>query len=241
LVARLTRKELKKDPFLSVHYDDFVEFSQKNYRVMIGALVIIILVVLAAYSWKSHERRQELAANALLGNALDTFQAYVGPASAEAVGPGTQTFSTATQKYQAALKQFSEVFEKYGGQKTGEIALYHVGVCQSQLGNSSAAVNTLEQASHASDPEIASLARLALAGELARIGKIEAAEKVYRQLASHPTQTVPAATAWLNLANAERFTRPAAARMIYQRLVKEYSSDTYLAETVKEQLSTLPK
>ena len=240
-MARLTRKELKKDPFLSAHYDDVVEFGQENYRAILVALAVVILVVVAAYSWKSHKQQQELAANALLGSALNTFNAYVGPASEGALGPGTQTFSTATPKYQAALKQFSEVIEKYGGQKAAQIALYHVGVCQAQLGNTAAAVKTLGQASRASDPEIAALAKLALADELARTGEIDAAQKIYSQLASHPTETVPAATAWLSLANAERFTHPSAARQIYERLAKEYSSDTYLAETVKEQLSTLSK
>jgi tetratricopeptide (TPR) repeat protein len=240
-VARLTRKELKKDPFLSLHYDDFVEFAQKNYHTIIGALVVIMLVVGGAYFWKTHKQQQELAANTLLGTALTTFHAYVGPASEGALGPGTETFSTAAEKYQAALKQFSQVVEKYPGQRAAEIALYHVGICHSQLGNTSVAVKTLEQATHSSDSEIASLAKLALAEELARTGKLDAAQKFYDQLTSHPTQSVPAATAWLSLANAERFTRPAAARAIYQRLEKEYSSDTYLAETVKEQLATLPK
>jgi tetratricopeptide (TPR) repeat protein len=240
-VARLTRKELKKDPFLSVYYDDFVEFAQKNYRAIIAAILLAALAVVAVYSWRSYKQRQELAANALLGTALKTFHAYVGAASEDASAPGGQTFSTPAQKYQAALKQFSEVVEKYPRQKAAEIALYHVGVCQSQLGNSGAAVKTLEQAVRASDPDIASLARLALADELARAGKLDAARKVYAHLAGHPTRAVPAATAWLALANAERFTQPAAAREIYQRLAKDYSSDTYLAETVKEQLSTLPK
>jgi tetratricopeptide (TPR) repeat protein len=240
-VARLTRKELKKDPLLSVYYDDFIEFAQKHYRTIGIAIVIAIAAAVVAYSWTGYRKRQQLAANALLGTAMTTFHAYVGSASADALGPGTKSFETAAQKYQTALKQFSEVVEKYPGQKAAEIALYHVGVCQSQLGNSSVAIKTLDQAAHASDPQIASLARLALANELARMGKVQAAEKIYTQLASHPTQTVPAATAWLSLANAERPTQPAAARKIYQRLAKDYGSDTYLAETLKEQLSTLPK
>lgn len=240
-MARLTRKELKKDPFLSVYYDDFVEFAQKNYHFIIGAVVIIILVVLAAYSWRRHEQGQELSANALLGAALDTFNGYVGTASQDALGPGVKTFSTPAEKYQAALKQFSAVVEKYPKQKAGEIALYHVGVCQAQLGNNRGAIQTLEQASHASDPDIASLSQLALADELLRTGKLQEAQKLYTELARHPTQAVPAATAWLALANADRASQPSAARKIYERLAKDYSSDTYLAETVKEQLSTLPK
>jgi tetratricopeptide (TPR) repeat protein len=240
-MARLTRKELKKDPFLSVHYDDLMEFVEKNYRGIIGTVVLGILVVGAVYSWRSYARSEVLAANTLLGAALNTFQAYVGPAPEGASAPGEQTFSTAAEKYRTALKQFSEVVEKYPRQKAAEIALYHVGVCQSELGNSDAAVKTLEQAVRASDPEIASLSRLALADELTRTGKLSAGEKLYTELANHPTHTVPAATAWLALANAERATQPAAARKIYQRLAKDYASDTYLAETVKEQLSTLPK
>lgn len=240
-MARLTRKELKKDPFLSVYYDEIVEFAQKNYHAIIIAILVVALAVVAVYSWRGHQQRQELAANALLGAALSTFQVYVGTASEGALGPGTQAFSTPAAKYQAALKQFSELVEKYPRQKAAEIALYHVGVCESQLGNSSAAVKTLEQAEHASDHDIASLARLALADELARTGKLDAARQIYTQLAAHPTPAVPAATAWLALANAERFTQPGAAREIYQRLAKDYSSDTYLAETVKQQLSTLPK
>jgi predicted negative regulator of RcsB-dependent stress response len=240
-VARLTRKELKKDPFLSVYYDDIVEFAQKNYHAIIAAVLLVVLAVLAVYSWRSYEQRQELTANALLGAALNTFNAYVGTASEGALGPGTQAFSTPAAKYQAALKQFGEVVEKYPRQKAAEIALYHVGVCQSQLGNSSAAVKTLEQAEHSSDSDIGSLARLALADELARTGKLDAAKNIYTQLAAHPTPAVPAATAWLALANADRASQPAAARQIYERLAKDYGSDTYVAETVKEQLSTLPK
>ncbi len=240
-MARLTRKELKEDPFLSVYYDDFIEFAENNYRTIIAAVVVVILAIAAIYSWRSYEQRRELAANALLGAALDAFHAYVGTASQDALGPGTQTFNTAQEKYQAALKQFSEVAEKYPRQKAGEIALYHVGICQAQLGKTDIAIKTLEQAAQSPDPETASLARLALADELVRAGRLPEAQKIYTQLAAHPTESVPAATAWLALANTDRATNPSAARQIYNRLAQDYSSDADLADTVKEQLATLPK
>ena len=37
------------------------------------------------------------------------------------------------------------------------VARYHVGLCQSMLGDSAGATKTLEEASHTSDPEIAAL------------------------------------------------------------------------------------
>lgn len=240
-MARLTRKELKKDPFLSVYYDDFVEFAQNHYQKIIIVALIVVLALVAGAAWKRRTQRQEVNANSMLGTALATFNAYTGQAPPEALGPGVKTFPNATEKYQAALKEFSAVVEKYPRQKAGEIALYHVGICQAQLGQEDAAIKTLRQAGQASDSEIASMAQFALANELARNNKLPEAEKTYRQLAEHPTQSVPAATAWLALADCYRATEPAQARQIYQRMVTEYASDSYLAETVKQQLATLPR
>jgi len=240
-VARLTRKELKKDPFLSVYYDDFVEFAQKHYQKIIVVVIAIAVIVFAVTAWKHHEQQQEVSANALLGAALATFHAYVGQASQDALGPGVQAFPTAADKYKAALKEFSAVVEKYPRQKAAEIALYHIGICQAQLGQDQAAVKTLQEASHASDRNIASLAQFALADELARSGKLPEAEKIYRQLAEQPTATVPAPTAWLALADLCRTKEPAQARAIYERVAKEYGSNAYVAETVKQQLATLQR
>lgn len=240
-MGRLTRKELKKDPFLSVYYDDFVEFAEKHYPKIIGVVLAAVVIFLAVSVWKRHERAQDVAANTLLGSGLAAFNAYVGTPPQDALGPGGTAFATAEAKYKTALKSFSLVVEKYPRQKAAQIALYHVGICQAELGNTTAALKTLQQASGASDPEIASLAKFALADELARAGKLPEAEHTFRELAAHPTRSVPAAMSWLALANAERASQPAEARQIYQRLIQQNGSDAYLQDSVKQQLSTLPE
>lgn len=240
-MSRLTRKELKQDPFLSVYYDDFVEFAEKHYQKIIVAVIVAALAFLVITTWKRHESTQELSANALLGAALSTFNTYVGAAPQDALGPGAQTFPTAEDKYKAALQQFSQVMARYPRQKAAEIALYHIGICQAQLGQQALALKTLRQAATASDPEIASLAKFALADELARSGHLDEAQQIFRQLAAHPVRSVPAATAWLALAAAERASNPAEARQIYQRLAQQAGSDTYLEEAAKQQLDNLPK
>jgi len=241
VAQHLTRKELKQDPFLSVYYDDVVEFAQKHYIKLTILVVIIALAALGFVSWKRYEQRQEASANALLGSALAAFHAYVGSAPADSLGPGVQKFPTAAEKYQAALKAFNAVVAQYPHQKAGEIARYHAGVCQAMLGQQTAAIQTLQQAAKTSDPEIASLARFALADELARTGKLPQAEKMYKDLALHPTRTVPAATAWLALADAEKAADPAGARQIYERISSEWGSNAYLAETLKQKLADLPQ
>jgi len=116
-----------------------------------------------------------------------------------------------------------------------------VGVCQAQLGDHDAAVKTLQEAARDSDRDVASLAQFALAGELLKLGKTDEAVKLYQELGSRPTTTVPEATAKLALADAYRASQPAKAREIYQQLEKKFGSDVTVAQVLREQMASLPK
>ncbi len=184
--------------------------------------------------------RQEAEAATQLGAALKTFRAYVGTPSPENPMPESETFPTAQGKYRKALEQFTAITRNFPRTKAAAIARYHQGVCQAQLGDHSAAIRSLQEASRASDRAIASLAQLALAGELAKSGKLDQARKLFQDLADHPTLTVPRATALLEMADAYRGTQPAQARQLYQQLEKQFGSDATLAQAIKQQLASLP-
>jgi TolA-binding protein len=188
---------------------------------------------------KLYADRQEAEANAQLGSALKTFNAYVGAPAPQTLDPRTRTFAAAQEKYKKALEQFTEIVRRFPRQKAAGIARYHMGVCQAELGDQTAAIKTFEEAARNSDRNIVSLAKLALAGEMAKSGKLPEAVKLYQELADHPTSTVPRATALLGLAGAYRATQPAQARQIYERMEKEFDSDAAIAEVVKEEASTL--
>ena len=244
-MAKLSRRELKQDEFQDT-VEAFEEFAKQNYKQIIVTAVVALVVAGSIIGWKTYKARQEDAANAALAAALKTFTATVGgPAPNLFGGPQPQAptgeFATDQDKYKKALAQFDEIVAKYPHQTAAGFARYHVGLCQAALGDSAAALKTLEAASRASDRDVASLAKLALAGELARAGKTDEAINTYKDLAAHPSATVPPATALLALADVYRVNQPAQARAIYERLEKDYSSDTYLASVVKEQLATLPK
>jgi tetratricopeptide (TPR) repeat protein len=238
-VDRFTRRELKHDELQTV-YQEFEHFARTHYREILGIAGAVIVTVGLVAGLKLYLDRQEAAANAALGTALKTFRAYVGSTSTPA-GFDSQTFPTADAKYKAALAQFTEVTRDYPHQKAADIARYHLGLCQSALGDHAVAVKTLEQASRTSNRTFASLAKLALAGEYATTGKTADAEKLYQDLADHPTLAVPKATALMALANLERATNPAKSRQIYENLEKEFASDASLASLIKEQISELPK
>ena len=244
-MARISRRELKQDEFQST-VEAFEDFARENYKQVIVVVAVALLVAGSIIGWKSHKTRQEAAANAALAGALKTFTATVGgPAPNLFGGPQPQApageFATDQDKYKKALAQFSEVVAKYPHQTAAGFARYHVGLCQAALGDSAGGLKTLEAASRASDRDVASLAKLALAAELAKAGKTDRAIQTYKDLAAHPSATVPPATALLALADLYRASQPAQARAIYEKLENDYSSDTYLASVVKEQLATLPK
>ncbi len=247
-MARLTRHELKEDEFVST-VESAEEYARQHATQIIAGVLGAVIVAGAIVGYRSYSAHQEAAANAALGEALKTFKADVGPApqtnlfsqDANTPQPGAPEFSTDQQKYQAALKQFTDVAAKYPRQAAADFARYHIGLCQASLGNDQAAVKTLESASDSSDKNTAALASVALAGELNKLGKTDDAVKVYQKLADHPTSTVPRAEALLAEANLYRGTKPAQARALYEQVQKEFGSDPYLANQVQQQIAGLPK
>ena len=238
---RQTRHQLKHDEFRDTLVS-FEEYFKKHSKVVINVAIIVVAVVGLAASLKYYTDRQEAAANADLGEALSTFRAYVGQPTPGQTEPGAVTYATAQEKYKKALQEFSAISEKYKMSpqpKAAAIARYQAGVCQSLLNDHTGAVQTLTQASQTHDGEIAAMAKFALAGELASSGKTQEAAKLYQELADNPTTTVPKASSLLALADNYRATNPAQARQIYERVEKEFASNTTVTQAVKQDIATL--
>ena len=238
---RLTRHQLKQDEFRDGLERVEVYFKQ-HYKEILNYTILIVGVVAVALAVKFYTDRQDAQANTDLGAALDTFRAYVGQPTPGAPDAGGPTFQTTEEKYKKALAQFQAVVNNYKmvpRPKAVAIARYQAGVCQALLGDSAAAIATLETSSHDRDAELAALAKFALAGELAKTGKVPDAVKLYQGLADRPTVSVPRASALLALADTYRSGQPAQARQIYERLGKEFASNSAVAQAVKQQMATL--
>lgn len=245
-MARLSRHELKDDKFKSA-FEEYEFFAKQHYREIALAVGMALVIVGLVFGLRYLRDREEAAANAQLGGALETFHAYVGAGAVGAIGAQALSFPTAQEKYTKALAEFSAMSDVKGWatvlptQRAVRIARYHVGLCQAELGDEAGAIKTLTHSADDRDAEIASLARFALAGQLVKTGKTADAVKLYQNLEDHPTTSVPKATAELAQADALRITQPAEARRIYEYMQREYASDTTLAESVRQQLASLPK
>jgi tetratricopeptide (TPR) repeat protein len=240
-VDRKTRHQLKQDEF-RVGFEELEEYLKTHFKeIAITAAVAIVLAGLVLGT-KYYLDRQETSSNIELSAAMKTFESYVGPPTPETAA--SDSFLTAGEKYTKALDQFNAIVLKYKmfpRPKAADIALYQAGVCESMLGKSSAAVQTLEEAGRNRDREIATLAQFALAGEYLKTGKTQEAVKIYQGLADHPSLSVPRATALLAQADADRDSAPAQARQIYGQVLKEFGSVSSVAEDVKQKMAGLPQ
>lgn len=219
-LARLTRQELKKDE-LATRLATVQEFFLQNQQQIVKSSAIAALAAVVIIGGILLVRSRQSRAASAFAAALVTYHAPVLDATPPP-GMGLH-FKTDSDKIQQALKQFTEVASRYSWTGQGKFARYYVGLCQRDLGKIPEAEKELNALAGGSDHELASLAKLALAGMYEESGRNDEAEKLYRDLSNHPTNTVPKATAELALADLYKRIKPVQATALYQQIQKEYS------------------
>jgi hypothetical protein len=239
-MARLHRKELKHDEFVDT-VDRVLLYVEEHGRRLAALAVAIVLGSAAVGGYWWHSGQQAEKASIALGAAMVTFEAPVQAGLPSLPGQGTErVFSSEEEKWQAALEEFAAVREEYAGTQAGLLARHYEGVCKLRLGQQEPGLAALEEVSRASDPEVAALAKLHLAGFYQGVGREEEAEKFYRELSEKPTATVPKAVALFDLAALVAEKNPAEARQLYQQ-VKDEFPDTPIAAEVTRRLELLPE
>jgi len=240
---RLTRHELKQDDFRET-LDQIEQYLKTHLKEILTVAALVIVVVGLAGGLKYYLDQQDANANLELASALRTFEAYVGTVNPDALGGESETFMSAADKYRRARDQFNAIILKYRmfpRPKAVGIARYHVGVCEALIGDSPAAIKTLQEASGDGDREIATLAQFALAGEFLKTGKKQEGLTIYQHLADHPSLAVPRASALLAMADSLKDSQPAQARKLYDQVQKEFGSDASIAEALRQQMAGLPQ
>lgn len=211
---RITRKELKKDEFaleVSKTYDFIQEQRSLVIRYTVAAAVAVVLVA-GGYWLFSHRKGQ---AQEQLAHATRVF--FSEPGSTE---PG-MNFPDAKARYTQAGKEFATVADKYSWLHEAEVARYYQGLAQAELGRTDDAARNLKAVADKNDNKISPLARYALAGVYVRTGKLDDAEKLYRELAANPAPVVPKETAQLALADVLSTKNPAEALKVLEQVKKD--------------------
>ncbi|HEU5401798.1 MAG TPA: tetratricopeptide repeat protein [Terriglobales bacterium] len=216
---RYTRQALKQDRFKETAAEAVDWTVEHRSKLVTGGVVLAIVVAIVAGAYWYNSSRNEKAAD-LLGHALMVYQAPVRPAGMPA-DPQQLSFTSLRERGVAAGIEFNKIAAEYGSTRSGKYAKYFAGLAALDAGNQKAAEDHLKYVAGVRDKDIASMAKLALAALYRDTNRPTDAINLYKDLISHPTQSVPQVMAQLQLADLYSASEPNQAKAIYQQILKD--------------------
>lgn len=210
---RITRKELKNDPFASEvqHTLEYVT-DHRSQMVRYGAIVVGVAVLIGAwyfYSQHRHTARQEK-----LAEAFRISDANVG----QAQNPYALSYPTDQAKDQALVKSLTDLAGEYSGTDEGTVGEYMLAAHAADKGNGKEAERRLKDVVDNGKGPYVSLAAVQLARIYGSAGKIADARGLLQPIIDKPTIFVSKEQAELVLARIIFPTKPDESRKMLDRL-----------------------
>ena len=233
MAQHIPRKQLKKDEVRETlqHGADAV-LSHQQFTLYL--LIVAVIVAVGVFGWKTYTERQTVKASAAFDGAMTVFQSPVGTPPT----PGETSYASDSQKFTLAAQQFSDVASKYPRTHAGQLARYYAALSYEKLDKTADAKKWLQELTSSSDPEVAALAQLELAGVDDRAGQDDEAVKLYQGLIAKPSVLVPKPVALMALAQHYSQKNPSEAAKLYAQIKAEYP-DTPMAEQADQALALL--
>lgn len=219
-----TRRQLKEDKFAK-GTQEAVHWATEHRQLLIMTIGVVVVVGIAVTVFLTWNSRQSEKANLALSKALQTYNAPIRPANTPA-DPKFKSFASIAERGKEAEKEFRTAADQYPHAKAGKIARYLAGTAAIQAGDNAEAEKLLKSVADDREKSVAALGKLALANLYRDSNRPADAAKLYKDLADHPTDTVPKAEAQLQLAEMYESTDPNEARNIYTQIQKEDSKST---------------
>jgi tetratricopeptide (TPR) repeat protein len=192
-----TRHALKQDKFVQTTQSG-VSWVGEHRDTVIRYSIAVVVVLGLAIAGLVYYLQRSAAAESALGAALDVYGSQLAQPG---VPPASGVYATSADRAKAANQQFVQVANQYGWLPEGSKAHYFAGLTYQQLGQTASAESELKTAAGSMNGNLASLAKYALAGFYHQTGRDGQAIDLYNGLIAKPTDTVPAYTAQLALAD----------------------------------------
>jgi len=236
VAQHISRKELKQDK-IRESFEHGAEAVISHQKLALVVLLTIAVVAGAVLGSRFYKEQQTSQASNSLDEAMKIYSARIRAAN-EPAEPGEVTYLDERNKYEDALKKFSETADKYPRTNPGRLARYYAGLCLEHLGRDNQAIEALRKVESGGDKELAGLARFQMAQIDDKMGKMDEATKLYRQMADKPTVFVPKPLVMLYLANDLSRTNPQEAAKVYNQIKKEFP-DSQIAEEADRGLEAI--
>ena len=193
-------RELQHDKFRDTAgkiFDRLADKLEGRGREILYVLAGIVLVVILAGVWVKWSNRKADEARRALGRGIAIATAPIASAS-PVPGEPVAAYSTEQERAQKAVEEFQKVVAKYGDPYQSE-ARYLMATNMLYIDRDKATIE-LAEVSKSSVPEVATLAKFALAQAKESEGKPDDAAKLYAELAAQNSTVVTPEIANLQLA-----------------------------------------
>jgi predicted negative regulator of RcsB-dependent stress response len=218
------RHNLKHDRFaetITGTAADTFSWASEHVRNLVIYIVVALVViggVLGGWYWYQNTQNK---ANEALGHAIEVYQRPLRPAGTPPM-PGIESFSSPSERADAARREFGDIASKYSHTGAGHIAQYFLGLTFRDEGKYSEAETALKKSADSGDKDIEALSKYALAQLYQSTNRQADAIKTLKDLADHPTNSVTKFTAQADLADLYVDThQPAEAAKIYNQIKSE--------------------
>ena len=231
-----TRHAIKHDALIDHAHSALSWLEDHKSQAILSAAVVAVVLAIGIGSALFYQHREN-EASAAFGSAMDVYSTPVAQPDNPAE-PGVRTFPSSVARAEAANAEFLKVADRFGSTEIGKNALYFSGLTYMEMGKMGLAEATLKKVAQQGDKNLAALADLALASIYRQNGKTLDAIQLLNQLAAHPTVTVPAGQAKLELADIYERTNPEQAKEIYAQL-KDKDSKTTAGQIAAQKLQQM--
>jgi tetratricopeptide (TPR) repeat protein len=236
-VRSYTRHQLKQDSFTTSTAETITWAVAHRSKLIAAGVVLVVILALFLGGW-AYVNYRDQQASAELALAIQKYNEPVRPAGTPAT-PDVPSFGSTQERDKTTNAEFDRIANKYSFTQSAQVARYFAGVTARDLGQSATAEKDLQQVAASRYPDIASLAKLALASIYHDTNRNLEAINLYKQMIDHPTVSVGKNTAQLALASLyESMDQPNEARRIYEQMQKD-SPNTAVAQLAMQRLQAL--
>jgi TolA-binding protein len=222
------------------------EFLQENGRHLTTTLVALLLVGGAAFGFLAYRNREQAKGQELLAQALVVLNTAVVPVTAEtkpgdapaAASIGAKgTFSTETQKLNAAVPKLRAAADAFPDTAAGIQARYHLAAALAALGQQKEATTQFAEVIKRAggDSLYGRMGQLGKADAQLASGQTDAAIATWKELAAKKDANLPEDAILMQLGRAYQAKgNTAEAKKTFTDIVDNHPDSPYVAEARKE-------
>ena len=211
--TKMTRHQLKEQDEITTSLQTVTEFVIARKREATIGLTVLAVLVIAVFGWRYYSSHRNAAAQAQLSQVINIFN-------------DTVNIKSDKERYERTIAEAQKTHDQYRSLSAGSIALYYLGLSQEGLGDTTKAVQSLQDVAGHGDASIRSVAQFALGAIYKKHGETQKAIDVYKQLYDSGGYS-KAAVAYELATVYEANNQLDQAKDYYQKLVSEFPDSPF--------------